>query len=995
MSREVSAVESAARAGFSQPQRAANHLHQLAAAVATTPPPQASDFSHCGDPDAALLLSLRLVEAVGQSGQRAWADPVVRRRLLAILGASTALGEYLISNPHLCCLLTTELPPPAAAANGPWEAADTGGGAMRAWMRQHMEDLPSPKENPVAPQDRLRAAYWFALLLIAADDLTSADRLDHFPRMTAQLTELVDATLSLALELAGSETTDPGERPPRLAVIAMGKTGGQEINYISDVDVIYVLADEDEALTAQATALVNRVSAIISGPATQPPLWPIDTALRPEGKGGALIRTFSSCLSYYQQWAENWEFHALLKARPAAGERDLAQRFLTALSPLVWEAASKEGFVDGTQAMRRRVETNLPSKQRQENLKLGPGGLRDVEFTIQLLQLVHGRTDPSVRIRNTLLAIEALTAGGYIARSDAQALSHAYRFLRVVEHSAQLISMRRTQVLPGRAEGWRRIGRGIDPQRFGRPEQLREELALIRARVRELHQSIFFRPLVAATADLSTDQVMMLDAQVVSDRLRAVGYRDPAGAMQHVESLVRGASRRATIQRQLLPVLLGWLAEGADPDSGLLAFRRLSDAIGTTHWYLALLRDSAVAARHLCTVLSNSTMAERLLLDNHDTVQWLDERAHLATFDEELLRSQVSAIETRYWGQGEAVERVMRVRDRQVARAALADATLGICLSRSAQAITTATDLALQCATQVALQKTGWAGKLEVAFVAMGRYGGAEMEYGSDVDLLAVYDAPALAPGIGARAAKDVITEVNALVSAPGLGTGLKLDFDLRPEGRSGALARDLQGYRDYWQRWAQTWEKQALLRARPIGSGPLAEAVRTALDEVRYGGELSDSMIRDIRLLKARMERERLPRGVKPSEHLKLGPGGVSDVEWVAQLCQLKFPHDPRMHVTSTLEALAAAAQVGALHLTEVETLARAWKFACRLRTANMLALDQPRYRDVLVRNVQAGRKVAVLMGYAPSEYPQVVEQWRKCSRQARNIYEDFLASL
>lgn len=1004
MTHPLSALKTAAHAGFTQPQRAATHLAELGSWLGTSAD-LAAHFSACADPDAALLLALRLAQSDAGALRATWRDDRKRARLLALLGASTALGEYLIKHPQLCEHLDLALPaarPVAGTLNEDGSGVTGTGTVTKATAWQEVPDPPTAMIEWLRARmpgagasysDQLRAAYWHGLILIAANDLTSAGRLAHLSTTCAHLTDLVDATLALALEAASAEHEQVGRI--KLSIIAMGKSGGQEINYLSDVDVIYVLADEDEAHADAATAMANRVSAIISAPGEQPPLWPIDTALRPEGKGGALIRTLSSCASYYQNWAQNWEFHALLKARPAAGDPQVGADFLTLVAPLVWEAASKEGFVDAVQTMRRRVETHLPAKQRDQNLKLGPGGLRDVEFTIQLLQLVHGRTDSSVRVRNTLAAIDALTAGGYVARTDAQVLTRAYQFLRTVEHGAQLISMRRTQVLPAGDSGLRRIGRGIDVQAYGRGEQLLGEFNRVRSRVRELHRSIFFRPLVAATANLSADQVLMLDPEAVSDRLRAGGYRDPAGAVRHVESLVRGTSRRATIQRHLLPVLLGWLAKGADPDAGLLAFRRLSDAIGTTHWYLALLRDSAVAARHLCAILPNSAMAERLLMENHDTVQWLDECATLTQFDAELLRSQVRAIEERYRGQDEAVERVLRLRERQVARTALADATLGIDVHRSATAITEATDLTLVTATAVALEQAGYDEDLQVAFIAMGRYGGGEMAYGSDADLMAVYAAPQMDPVAAAQAAKAVVQRVKELVAARGLEPGLAVDFDLRPEGRSGPLARTADGYRDYWLRWAQTWEKQALLRARPIGSGPLVEEIKAAINEERYHRQLTAKMVKDIRLLKARMERERLPRAVKPSEHLKLGPGGICDVEWVAQLCQMKHSDDERLQVTSTLAALRGAVQVGALSAANEVVLRRAWEFASRLRAANMLALDQPRHRDVLVRNSQGGRKVAALMGYPPGEYPQVVEHWRKYARQARSIYEDFVKSL
>ena len=227
----------------------------------------------------------------------------------------------------------------------------------------------------------------------------------------------------------------------RLAVIAMGKCGGRELNYVSDVDVVFVAEPADTATTKLAGRVMR-----VAGEAC----FEVDANLRPEGRQGALVRTLDGHLSYYKRWAKTWEFQALLKARPVAGDPELGAAYAEAVAPLVWSAAGRDDFVADVQAMRRRVEEHIRPDHAARELKLGPGGLRDVEFAVQLLQLVHGRTDEDLRSPSTLEALAALSDGGYVGREDGANLAASYRFLRLLEHRLQLQRMRRTHLLPGR-----------------------------------------------------------------------------------------------------------------------------------------------------------------------------------------------------------------------------------------------------------------------------------------------------------------------------------------------------------------------------------------------------------------------------------------------------------------------------------------------------------------------------------------------------------------
>ncbi len=343
--------------------------------------------------------------------------------------------------------------------------------------------------------------------------------------------------------------------------------------------------------------------------------WEIDAALRPEGKDGPLVRTLASHEAYYRRWASTWEFQALLKARPVAGDLELGAQYESVIAPLVWTAAERPDFVADVQAMRRRVIAHIPSAIAEREIKLGPGGLRDVEFAVQLLQLVHGRGDESLRARATLPALDALRDGGYVGRDDALSLADAYTFLRTIEHRLQLRKLRRTHVVPDdpAQQTWLALAMGYRPDARGDARAVwQAEWSLHAREVRRLHEKLFYRPLLDAVARVPS-AALRLTTEEAGRRLAALGFADPGRALQHIEALTAGLSRRATLQRALLPVLLSDFADAPDPDAGLLAYRRVSDELGATPWYLRLLRDEGQVATRLAHLLATSQYVARML----------------------------------------------------------------------------------------------------------------------------------------------------------------------------------------------------------------------------------------------------------------------------------------------------------------------------------------------------------------------------------------------
>jgi glutamate-ammonia-ligase adenylyltransferase len=973
------------------------------------PDPLLTALAGAADPDLALTGLARVFGATGdrQALRQALRDePDFRDRLTAVLGVSAGLADHLARHPEDARLLRGDVARP-----GPAELREQMLAAVGANPR-HAEPVSRTADATTDPAAALAAAYRRRLLDLAARDMTAVASLEE---VAEELADIAAAVLEAALAVARSELP-AGSAPCRLAVVAMGKCGARELNYASDVDVIFVAEPvtgdgPETAALATASRLAAGLIGVCARSTPEGSIFPVDPNLRPEGRQGPLVRTLASHRAYYERWAKTWEFQALLKARPVAGDMALGQAYADTFGPLVWQAARRERFVEDTQAMRRRVEGSLPARRAGRELKLGPGGLRDIEFAVQLLQLVHGRTDETLRAPATLAALAALAAGGYVGRADADELAAAYRFLRRTEHLLQLHRLSRTHTLPEDPAVLRRLGRAMRsfdlpngpwylPSATSRSDPAVEFDTLWRRharQVRRLHEKLFYRPLLDAVARLPSDAARLTPDEARA-RLEALGYVDPAGALRHIDALTTGVSRRAAIQRTLLPVLLGWFADAAEPDAGLLAFRQVSEALGESPWYLRLLRDQTKAAERMAHVLASSRYATGLLLRAPDAVAMFADDAELAARGPAALRTEMMAAAQRYDQDAEAAASAIRsVRRRELLRIAAADvlgATEG--LDATAEALTSVTHATVQVALDVAIRKV--AAELRrpmptrLAVIAMGRFGGHECGYGSDADVLFVHDP---IPGQPERAASDaahaIASELRRLLALPVPDPPLVVDADLRPDGRQGPLVRTLAAYRAYYRNRSAPWEWQALLRAEPTaGDAEVGERFMRMISEFRYPLDgIDPGALREIRRIKARMEAERIPRGADRALHVKLGPGGLSDVEWAIQLLQLEHGHAvPALRTTRTGQAAAAAVQDGLLGADDAAALMAAWQLAARIRNAIVLVRGRP--GDTLPTRHGELTAVARLLGYPPGDAAQALEQdYRRAARRARTVME------
>lgn len=958
MARDQTTLTELAKLGFAELSASSSLLHALDA------PDLVPHFASAADPDQALRLLLGLRESAPEQVAQLLEDDEAVGRLILVLGASAGLGEFLARRPEQLEALRAPLIAPESAE------------AYRTDLVAAVQGL-SGDEARVA----LRVRYRHHLLRLAAWDLSSPDPLAALDRVAAALADLAGAALEASLDIARRDVPFPAEEvaATSLAIIGMGKAGARELNYVSDVDVIFVV-DGGERAVEIGTRLAMATMRGINDLAPEPGLWEVDANLRPEGKDGALVRTLDSHIAYYDRWAKSWEFQALLKARPIAGDLALGERYVAAVAPKVWSSASRENFVESVQRMRERVTEHIPADELDVQLKLGPGGLRDVEFTIQLLQLVHGQLDPAVRQRGTLDALVALAEQGYIGRAEASAFGRDYRILRLLEHRLQLARLRRTHLMPTQEDALRVLARatGLATSAGG----IVEEWQRTKIQVRRLHERLFYRPLLSAVAALPEEGFALTSEQAAA-RLAAIGFRDPRGALHHIAALTGGVSRRATIQRNLLPVMLQWFADGADPDYGLLAFRRISDDLGESYWYLRMLRDSNAAAHRITTLLSGSRFVGSLFERIPEAAAWLENDEDLAPRTQAMLVDEANATVARHRDDVDAAAQALRTaRRREILRVAIAS-MLGLItieeLGRALGAITTAV-----LSGALALAHPFGDG-IEFGIVAMGRYGGDELGFGSDADVMYVYRAA------GAEdpqaVAERIVHELSRLTED--IVVPLDLDIGLRPEGKNGAIVRSIESYRAYYERWALTWEAQALLRSRPVVGdvGVLAD-FDALTEDVRYPAHVGEAEIREIKRIKARVESERLPQGADPARHLKLGRGSLSDVEWLVQLWQLQHGHRvPALRTPSTLKGLEAAEEAGLVSSEDAVKLRAAWLLASRARSA--MTLWTSKTVDVLPTDRQQLEGVARLLEYPPGSASRFEEDYLRTTRQARQVFD------
>ncbi|MCI0425187.1 MAG: bifunctional [glutamine synthetase] adenylyltransferase/[glutamine synthetase]-adenylyl-L-tyrosine phosphorylase [Actinobacteria bacterium] len=809
------------------------------------------------------------------------------------------------------------------------------------------------------------------LVAVLGDEMNGLDVAETTRRLSGQIDILVTDRLVEARRHVSER--HPAVTDLRLALVAMGKWGAGEINYYSDLDMIFVHeappGEENEARTV-AFALVGRLIADLSTTTVEGTAFKVDLDLRPEGAIGPLSRSLDSYRSYYERWGEPWELQALLKARPVAGDPDLGVRFRGMADEVVWERGLDAEALRSIRVLKARAEEEASPR----DIKRSAGGIRDIEFAVQLLQLVHGRLDPDLRVLPTLEAIAVLGEHGYIEETEAARLSDAYRFLRNLEHRVQIWDLTQTHLVPDAHADKERIGRslglGTDPG-----VELDRRLAVVRREVRDLHERLYFRPILDSLAGSTTARLGPAEATI---RLEALGFRDVTAATRAFEDMTGGLSRRSRAMQQVLPLILDWLSQTPDPDLGLSQMRVLL-ANTTDHGALVtLLQGNPVAGERLCRLLGTG----RLLGDLIDRIPEFIPR--LAeddpTWDIRDAAGATARLVALLDSRPHPDARVGTIR-RFIRRRKLRIAARDVLEEADTETTLEALSDSADAAVAGGLHALGAPSVLGV--VAMGKWGGRELSYGSDLDLMYVY------PGETEReTAGRMATELERVISEPGRhGDGYHLDSELRPEGRRGPLARSVESYRRYYREWAEPWELLALVKARPAAGDPaVLNSFTEVIGPVLWGRVPDQGVLREIRAIKARVEAERIPFGQDPGFHLKLGPGGLSDIEFLTQLLQLRHGSlVPEVRVTPTLPALKALRDAERLDSESHQTLHESYLFLTKVRLR--LHLQRGQTTDWFPQHPDQRSSLATSLGY--DRQGDLVEEYRRHARRTRRVFE------
>jgi len=867
-------------------------------------------FAAAPDPELARVAFSRVGDDA--AARATLARPEITDVAARLLGFSTAATDFLVAHPGEVETL-----------------ADVGrrsGGALRAEVAADVDRL-----GPTAGLRRFRRR---AMLRVAARDLAGAALED----VVAEISGVADACIAEALAL-----TPGGDL---LTAIALGKLGGFELNYASDVDLLFVHREPGPGAQEAAVHAVAAFTAMLAEPTAEGVALRVDIALRPGGRSGALSRSLDATLAYYERESATWERQAMIKARPVAGSAELGAGFLEGVERFVYPPELAPAAIDDVRRTKVRLEEYIRQRGKEFiEVKRGRGGIRDVEFAVQLLQIVHGRRDARLRTPNTLAALRALALEGYVADADAEALADAYRFLRMVEHRLQIVRDLQTHDLPPDRHARTTLARSLG---LADADELAARYEATTGLVRSIHERLFYRPMLEAFAG-PTQPTHGTDRAATEELLGGLGFAEPARSYEVLGRLVDPARRVGKVLAHLFPVMAPALALAPAPDAALVRLERVADAVGDERAIADLLASDPVAARRLAHVAGASSFATDLLVADPSRIRG---------FSDSLLGAETDPA-------GDLVDAVARTAGRELTPRETGEALGAVAVRVIREAVAAAEP------------------DLPFAVIGMGKLGARELNVASDLDLLFVYEGEGAAAMKRAGAfAEQVMRGIRE--------AGWEPDADLRPEGRNGPLARSIAGYLEYWERYAETWEFQSLLRARAVAGDPdLGRRFELNAADFAYPPDgLTIDRVADIRHMRERIERER----VKPPEaakfHFKLGIGSLADVQFAVEVSLMRHGGaHPEIRSRRTLEAIDRLAAARFLPGSVALDLGEAFVFCTDVK--NALEMDRRLHAEAVPPAPADQTALARRLGY--EEYPRqsFIDDYLRVTRRARRAME------
>jgi glutamate-ammonia-ligase adenylyltransferase len=883
-------------------------------------------------------------------------------------------------------------------------------------------------------------------LRIGARDLMPAVTMEETVR---ELSALADAALDAAYRFARAEVErDYGalrlpdsERVNRFVILGMGKLGGGELNFSSDIDVVFLYeSDEGESSGGPKgktspreffSAVGKKIIHAMGHVSEEGFVFRIDLRLRPMGNSGPLVQSVDSSMLYYESWGQCWERAALIKARPAAGDLALGKEFLKEVEPFIYRRYLDYTTVDELRHLKLRIENELLSAaEKERNLKLGYGGIREIEFFTQALQLVNGGYVPAVRGPSTLPALARLAEHRLISAQERDRLTEAYRFLRQAEHKVQIVQEAHAHSIPESAEeeqafarrlGYRRKGQSSERRLFWRDHSRHTK------NVREIFDRLFYGAQKERAADAASATGLVwndLDRrEVVTRELARVGFRNPEPAYENLLAVRDGevyappSPKRLKVMRAVGPALMVELVRSGAPDQALANLARFSHSIGGRTGFLTLLAENPQTLRLLTTLFADSQFLTDLFLNRPELIDTLI-RADLTRTE----KSRQEMLGELRRGLGESADfedrlnALRRYKNEEFIRIGLHDLGGAIDLLHALAQLSDLADGCVEAALEIALaelaQQYGTIAGGRFAVIGGGKMGGRELDYNSDLDLIFIYDAPEEAQSGGGQQgilpAHDFYVRLGqkliSCLSAPTEeGVAYKIDMQLRPSGKSGPLVSSFAAFREYHQSSSLLWERQALIKTRCVAGDPtLGEEAERIAAAFAYGGSLAAEGVGEIHHLRMRMEHE-LAREDGTHFNLKKGRGGLVDIEFVTQMLQLTYGYRlSAVRRRGTLEALQALHAEKVLRRGEFRLLSEGYLFLRRLD--HRLRLERDQSIDAFEAEPERLEGIARALGYGgPPEKDKarqrkpgarLLREYQTRREQVRACYERYFPS-
>ena len=834
-------------------------------------------------------------------------------------------------------------------------------------------------------------------LRIGARDLIG---LAPLTEVMAELSDLASAALQGACNISGKLLkkeygsplyTDENEeeREARFVILGMGKFGGCELNFSSDIDLIFLYTtDRGEtsgtddtngkkiSLHEYFTKLGKMVIKAINDVTEDGFVFRVDMNLRPEGQSGDLACSVRSAEIYYESWGQAWERSAMLKARPVAGNIELGEEFLRMIRPFQYRKFLDYTAIEEIRAMKKKIDAVIAREDETfTNLKLGTGGIREIEFFIQALQLIHGGKKEGIRERNSLKALQKLKKEKLITEEEESHLSAAYIFLRQVEHRIQIFEERQTHTLPAEREKLEKLARRAG-YRENALEQFLSDHRMHTGNVKEVYSSLFHEA-AEKLEDEKTPEIMellegTLPENASLERLSSFGFSDPATARKNLLLLWNGppfahfTEKARSVLRRVAPFIFMEITASPEPGMALNNFEKFINAVGARATLYSLLAENHHVIKLLVGLFGTSEFLSKILLTYPETLDSLVSPGSSSPFKtKEQMREELFNAHSAVEYYEDKLDAMRRFRNVEILRIGINDIYGEIGLEEVSKQITYLADVALELACSMALEKTKERygspllsdQKSESAMVVlgMGKMGGQEMAYSSDLDIIFIYSGAGETSGEhNGKTGLKVITNqeffskvaqvILSILSIPTReGYMFKVDTRLRPSGSSGSLVVSFNAFRDYHNKSAQTWERQALTRARVVaGDAALGEEVVSIIEENIYGREGDEDLRAEIVRMRKKMEFE-LAKESDGIYNVKTGKGGIVDIEFLVQYMLLKYgPDDRKLPSANTGKALKKLGSAGILPEDDYIVLSSAYNFLRTLENSMRIVHDQ-----------------------------------------------------